>query len=338
MVGLGRALFLKATTAAFFSGGLDIWPDPGTPAPSQIRVLIATDRREAEPPRADGDLFIFDGKRWRGTPSVAHLPDGRMALIATLGIEDYLYGVLPIEASPGWPPTALAAHAIVSRTFALSRRTLSRPYDVVMSQSDQRFGGVEAESPATNAAVDATRGAVLTYAGGNASVFYASCCGGHTADAAEVWGHTALPYLRGVADPYCSAAPDFRWQRTLARDRLQAVLAAHVAGEITGITLGPADAGGRPLSVDVVAGDARATLSMATFRALVGADVVRSTWVRSIEIDHADVHIAGAGRGHGVGLCQWGARALGVAGTSPNDILAFYFPGTRIATIDSGGR
>lgn len=334
---LERALFLKAATAAFFTGGLDIWSTPGAVAPAQIRVLISADRGSEMPMLADGAMFTFAGRRWRGTPAVVALPDGRSGVVATLDIEDYLYGVLPIEASPGWPPTALAAHAIVSRTFALARRTVSRPYDVVMSQSDQRFGGIDAESPATNAAVDATRGAVLTFAGGNASVFYAACCGGHTADAAEIWGHDALPYLRGVVDPYCSAAPDYRWQRSVPRKRLRTALGAHVAGDITGFALGPSDAGGRPLSIDVLSGAARATLSTIEFRALLGAETVRSTWLLHVGLDPGTVVIAGAGRGHGVGLCQWGTRALGAAGWAPADILAFYFPGTRISTLDTGG-
>lgn len=348
---LQRARFIKTTTAALLTagldvisrrkasatGGLDVWPEPGAVAPAQMRVLISADRGGEQPARGDGDMFTFAGRRWRGTPAVVTLPGGRSGIVATVDVNDYLYGVLPIEASPGWPPTALAAQAIVARTFALARRTLNRPYDVVTSQTDQRFGGIDAEYPSTNAAVDATRDAVLTFDGGDASVFYAACCGGHTADAAEIWGRNALPYLRGVPDPYCVAAPDYRWQRTIPVDRVRAALGARVAGDITGFGLGPADSGGRPLSVDVLAAAGRVTLSTIEFRALLGADLVRSTWVRGLRLESPQVYIEGAGRGHGVGFCQWGARAMGAAGMAAADILAFYFPGTRIASVDAGG-
>jgi stage II sporulation protein D len=343
-VPIERAVFIKAAAAAILTkapaavaltGGLDIWADPATSA-ARIRVLVSADRRGEMPQRADGGIFTFAGRRWRGTPSIVALPGNASGVVATLDIEDYLYGVLPIEASPGWPPGALGAHAIVSRTFALGRRTLSRPYDVVMTQSDQRFGGIDAEYPATNAAVDATRGDILTFAGGTASVFFAACCGGHTADAAQIWGHATLPYLRGVADPYCTAAPDYRWERRLARDRVQAALAAHITGEITGFALGPPDSGGRPLSLDIESGPERSTLSTIAFRALLGADIVRSTWLLGLALEPNAVVISGAGRGHGVGLCQWGARAMGAAGSEPGEILAFYFPGTRIGTVNSG--
>jgi len=350
-VPLARARFIKAaaatvlaggfdavaTRAAGATGGLDIWPAPGAVAPTQLRVLICADRGAEVPQPADGDMFTFANKRWRGTPSIVALPGGRSGVIAAVGVDDYLYGVLPIEASPGWPPDALAAQAIVARTFALSRRTLARPYDVVVSQNDQRFGGIEAEYPATNAAVDATRDSVITFAGANASVFYSACCGGHTADAAAVWGHEELPYLRGVADPYCVAAPDYRWERSIPLDRVQAALGARVSGPITGFGLGPADAGGRPLTIDVFSGAARASVPAGEFRSLLGADIVRSSWIQALQLAPPALVVRGAGRGHGVGLCQWGARAMGAAGNSAAAILAFYFPGTRIAAVDSGG-
>jgi stage II sporulation protein D len=350
-VPLERARFIKAAAATAFAGGLDalaartagatggldVWPPPGGAAPAQMRVLISADRGGEVPQAADGDMFTFANKRWRGTPSIVALPGGRSGVVAAVGVDDYLYGVLPIEASPGWPPDALAAQAIVARTFALSRRTFARPYDVVVSQSDQRFGGIEAEYPATNAAVDATRNSVVAFAGGNASVFYSACCGGHTADAAEVWGHETLPYLRGVADPYCVTAPDYRWERSIPLERVQTALAARAAGPITGVALGPAGSGGRPLSVDVLSGEARATVSAVDFRLLLGADVIRSAWIQALEFAPPQLIVRGAGRGHGVGLCQWGARAMGAAGNSAAAILAFYFPGTRIAAADAGG-
>jgi stage II sporulation protein D len=283
-------------------------------------------------------MFTFANKRWRGTPSIVALPGGRSGVVAAVPVDDYLYGVLPVEASPGWPPDALAAQAIVARTFALSRRTFARPYDVVVSQSDQRFGGIDAEYPATNAAVDATRNAVITFAGGNTSVFYSACCGGHTADAAEVWGHETLPYLRGVADPYCSAAPDYRWERSVPLERVAAALGARIDGEITGFALGPADVSGRPATIDVLSDTARATLSAAEFRLLLGAECVRSSWITALQFEPPQLVIRGAGRGHGVGLCQWGARAMGAAGSSAAAILGFYFPGTRIAAFDAGGQ
>jgi stage II sporulation protein D len=71
------------------------------------------------------------------------------------------------------------------------------------------------------------------------------------------------------------------------------------------------------------------------FRNAVGTSIVRGTLIQSVDIlrDGAQattVSIAGAGRGHGVGLCQWGARGLAADGASAQAIVQFYFPGTAL--------
>ncbi|GAC1423226.1 MAG: SpoIID/LytB domain-containing protein [Candidatus Velthaea sp.] len=329
-----RAIFLKTASAGLLTGGLDVWASPAPGPADSIRVLVAADRGSDVPQTIDPSSFSFGGKRWRGRASTAVLPSGHEGVIATLDLDSYLYGVVPIEASPGWPAGALQAQAIVARTYAAAKRTLSRPYDVTVFESDQRYGGVAIEAASTNAAVDATRGAVLAYNGGPASVFYGSCCGGHTADAAEIWGRNSLPYLRGVADPHCASAPDYRWQRSVPLDRVTAVLGAHVPGTISGFVLGGGENGGRPATIDILGNAGRASLSAIEFRRLIGTDIVRSTWIRSVRLDSSQalpqVVIEGFGRGHGVGFCQWGARYMSADGTPARDILTFYFPGTSV--------
>jgi stage II sporulation protein D len=297
--------------------------------------LVSADRGTESPQPFDAQSFVFGGTRYRGAPAIVRMPDGREAVIASVDVDTYLYGVVGLEASPGWPAAALQAQSIVARTYALEHRTLSRPYDVTMTESDQRYGGIGAEAPACIAAVDATHALQVRYDGGPASVFYASCCGGHTADAGEVWGHAALSYLRGVACPYCTAAPDYRWQRSVPLPSVAAALGPRLRGPLTGFALGPPDASGRPRTLAVFAGASSLTLTTTEFRALLGPGVIRSTWIRRVSIDStqavAQAVIEGSGRGHGVGLCQWGARGMSIAGASVSQILAFYFPGTVLA-------
>ena len=45
----------------------------------------------------------------------------------------------------------------------------------------------------------------------------------------------------------------------------------------------------------------------------------------------------GAGWGHGVGLCQIGAAALGARGTDYRTILRHYYPGAEIRRLPYGG-
>jgi stage II sporulation protein D len=308
---IGRAAFIKALVVA--TGGLDIWdpPDANVPSPAP----------QAAPTAAAA-----------GTTVRVQLADGS---IATLDLETYLYGVVPMETPASWPAAALQAQAIIARTYALQKVTLSRPYDLVATDADQRYGGPAAARPAGSAAVDATRGQTLSYLGGPASVFYSSCCGGHSADAGELWGHTGLPYLRGVADPYCTASPDYRWERSVPLDRARAALADRVSGTPLAAQLDDPDDSGRPRAVTFRddAGNA-IVLTVSDLRQRLGTDTVRSLWIREIDFDRTQagplVVIEGSGRGHGVGLCQWGARGMALAGASAADILVQYFPGTAV--------
>lgn len=301
---IARAAFLKSLMVA--TGGLDIWdpPDPevpsSAPAGSQtIRVATA------------GGVQILD-------------------------LEAYLRGVLPIEASPGWPAEALAAQAIVARTYAVAKRNATHPYDVQAGDADQHYGGPAVEHPATTAAVEATRGQTLSYFGGPVSIFYSACCGGHTADAVELWGHADLPYLRGVADPYCSACPDYRWQHELPLERTRAALADRLASDPVAAELSDPDDSGRPRSVIFHSQNgATASVRVADLRARWGTSVVLSLWLARITFTTAtqagaSVVIEGLGRGHGVGLCQWGARGMALAGADATTILAHFFPGTAV--------
>jgi stage II sporulation protein D len=328
---IARSAFLKGVGAASVlgTGGLDVW-DPTTP---QIRVLLASDVR-GETPRVYGDgTFSFAGKRWRGAPSTIGMPDGRLALVTTIDIDLYLQGVVPLESPPSWPTAALQAQAIVARTFALARRSLSRPWDLQAGDIDQSWGGVDAEHPAATAAIQTCRGRTLTYGGALASVFYSSCCGGHTADITTAWNGAPLPYLRGVVDPYCVAAPEYRWSRTVPLERVVTAFGARTGGTVTGIALTAPDAAGRPRGI-ALQGTTAATIPVSDFRRALGYDVVRSLWLRTVRIDAAPpaprLVMEGSGHGHGVGMCQWGTKFFAAGGAGVAEILAFYFPGTTL--------
>lgn len=339
-----------ASGTAHATGGLD--PDLGTPPPllgappdaanPTIRVLLATgfDAQQL-PTEESGATFSYDGKTYRGTSSIVDGPDRRPALIASLPIDAYLYGVVPLEIGRGWPSRALAAQAIVARTYALTHRVTGRQYDLVASSADQVWGGVSAETADTNAAVDSTEGDVVTFLGGLASVFYSACCGGHTADASRVWGGVELPYLRGVADPYCMlTSPYAAWTVSLTVGALVAALGARAraAGELTSIALGdPAQDGRRGLRL--VGKRGIADFTSAQIRSALGPRTLRSGLLRTLTLegDPAQaatyLRIEGSGLGHGVGLCQWGARVMAQQGRSAREIVGFYFPGTIVTNV-----
>jgi stage II sporulation protein D len=71
------------------------------------------------------------------------------------------------------------------------------------------------------------------------------------------------------------------------------------------------------------------TLSAARFRRIVGTRELKSTAFDLMPQD-GTFQIRGRGWGHGVGLCQWGARGMGLKGYSAEDILRHYYPGSEL--------
>ena len=149
-------------------------------------------------------------KPYRGTFTVTS--DGKkITLVNTVPLEQYLYAVVPSEMPKTWLPEALKTQAVAARSYALAVRKTSGPFDVYDDTRSQVYGGVNAESPTTTAAVDATVGGVLTYGGKIAITYFFSTSGGRTAAINDVWKSAPVPYLVSVADPYDSLSPYHDW-------------------------------------------------------------------------------------------------------------------------------
>src|SRR5438045_656318 len=145
---------------------------------------------------------------YRGSMQV-DVVGGKLRAINVVGLEQYLYGVVPSEMPFSWAPEALKAQAVVARSYALATRR-SGAFDLYPDTRSQVYLGVEHEKPSTTAAVDATAGQVVLYEGQVAKTFFFSTSGGRTASAEDVWGEP-VPYLVSVADPYDSISPHHTW-------------------------------------------------------------------------------------------------------------------------------
>jgi stage II sporulation protein D len=147
---------------------------------------------------------------YRGTFTLTS--DGKkLTLVDTLGLESYLYGVVPSEMPSGWMPDALDAQAVVARSYALAMRKTTGLFDVYGDTRSQAYGGLVAEKPTTTQAVDATAGEVLLYDGNVAVTYFYSTSGGKTASIADVWNTQPVPYLVSVPDPYDAISPYHDW-------------------------------------------------------------------------------------------------------------------------------
>jgi stage II sporulation protein D len=155
-----------------------------------------------------GTAPVALNRRYRGSIQV-DVTGGKLRAINIVGLEPYLYGVVPSEMPYSWLPEALKAQAVAARSYALATRKTG----AFVRYSDTRsqvYLGIDHEKPSTNAAVDATAGKVVLYEGQVAKTFFFSTSGGRTASAEDVWGE-AVPYLVSVTDPYDSISPYHDW-------------------------------------------------------------------------------------------------------------------------------
>jgi stage II sporulation protein D len=294
-----------------------------------LRVLLGSG--EAVPVSAD--LFTFDGRAYRGT--FQRLDDGR--IVNLVGLEEYLYSVVSREMSARWPPRALAVQSICARTYVLQRSDPRRQYDLIPSELDQIYDGTAGETPAGTAAVNATAGQVLKYGNAFALVAYSSCCGGHTESSSDAWGASPIQYLQGVVCTSCSDSPNYRWTTTLRVEQIAGRLSSQLAplGDLQDVRIAARDSSGRARAFELVTQRGSTFVQGGVFRRAVGVRVLPSLLVTRLErgANPGEMHIEGNGLGHGVGVCQWGARGLALEARAPSEILAYYLPGAAVANL-----
>ncbi|HWH55645.1 MAG TPA: SpoIID/LytB domain-containing protein [Gaiellaceae bacterium] len=215
------------------------------------------------------------GRRYRGSIRV-DLQKGRLRAINVVGLEQYLYGVVPSEVPDDWPAEVLKAQAVAARSYALATRKTDGDFDLYPDVRSQVYRGIDEEVETTTAAVDGTAGEVLTYGGQLALTYFFSTSGGKTASVTDVFvGSKPIPYLVSVDDPYDSLSPHHIWgPLVFPVSRLQKAIKA--PGRLTDVRTMV----NRSSRVSTVTGVG--TLGQVTMR---GSDVrrvldLRSTWFR----------------------------------------------------------
>ena len=153
--------------------------------------------------------LAVDRTPYRGQVRVA-VAAGKLDAINDVGLEQYLFGVVPREMPAAWPAEALKAQAVAARSYALAHRLTGRPYDLYADVRSQVYGGLRGEDPRATAAITATAGQVMLHEGRIVNALFHSTSGGRTVSSAEVFGGT-VPYLAGVDDPGSAISPVHRW-------------------------------------------------------------------------------------------------------------------------------
>ena len=262
---------------------------------------------------------------------------GKLLVVNEVGVESYLKGVLPSEMPRRWPKEALKAQAVASRTFALFKALSKKNEDYMVSGDviGQVYGGHGAEHRDTDRLVDQTRGEILIYQGQIFPAYFHSTCAGATTHAEYNWDIAEHPVLRGVSCFFCLHSSHLRWEKEIPVSDIEKRLknAGYRIGAITRISPGKWDASGRPREIEVRHSKGALTLRGNDFRLAVGPDRVKSLKDLRVVRSGTSMKFKGRGWGHGVGMCQWGAKALAEQGKTYREILEFYYPNSEIVKI-----
>jgi len=265
-------------------------------------------------------------------------------IINLLPIEKYLEGLVNAEFSTKWNEEAIASQVVAARSYAYfqmlqSRKKKGSYFDVDATVNDQVYNGPDHEDAIAARVVDQTRGWVLTTENAKSSypikAFYHSTCGGNTELPEHVWGQRLPGFKHRVQCPYCKSSPAYQWNLTLDEEQISRALLKELKqdGQLVGIVT-PTTTNIRLRQVitfwkTTQRGIVSIPIEATRFRAMIGTTLLKSTLFQTKMETHGGKHnwtFSGIGYGHGVGMCQWGAKVMGEKGFKMTEILNFYYP------------
>lgn len=298
-----------------------------------------------------GSLWVGD-RRYRGDLKIVRKTGDRLAAINVVPLESYVASVVAGEMPDSFPPAARQAQAILARSYVLYQmRTFGQAsqFDVYDSPRSQNYQGMEARQPSgevwkietdsARQATELTASVVCTFRGQLFCTFYHAVCGGATLNGHEVFPGAAPP-LVSVPCEGCAPGPHYRWEKTLSQAELSRRLDEYLRPR--GRTLGKLldvqmdDEGnpgsGSPSKFRLLGEEQTLTATGVELQFRMLSGVPRSPTFR-IERDGDNYHFQGRGWGHGVGMCQWGARQKALDGHDCVAILKYYLPGCDFTVI-----
>ena len=297
---LGSILPLAAyrVTRAVLSGA--------EPASSAVSSPAASAQPPGAVPSADAETFLVE--------------DQATGQVLELSRQEYVLGAVAAEMPVSWPDEALKAQAVAAHSYALYCR------DHTTLQSGAWLTAYEQNYARLSALVDEVLDEILYYENVPACASYFAISNGQTEASENVWG-SALPYLISVDSSTDRSADNYEYTVTFSAEQVQQALAGlGISADLAASEgwFGPAalTSAGYTRTVTVCG----QTVSGTTLRRALG---LRSTCF-TVQYQSGNFSFTTRGYGHGVGLSQWGTKAMAEQGKSYADILAHYYPGTQL--------
>ena len=312
------------------------------------------------PVSREKDAIEVDGHPYRGEMLVFAAGGGRITVVDVVDLESYLRGVLPAEIGGGGPDRieAVKAQAVAARSYTLAylNRWRTRGFDLLATVEDQVYRGVAGERVDTDAALAGTCGVIAMSEGRPIEAYYSSTCGGMTAAPDEVWSRPARSYLkihRDVPDQgakaFCSISPQHRWTEHWNGPELEKILKKSLPsvlraknperwGRLRDLRLKSRSESLRVKEMEIVfekrtfttGGDGIRWILRKTDGGSLRSALILKVHTAKRKGRLTAVTIDGAGFGHGIGMCQYGAIGMALDGYDYRKIIEFYYHGARL--------
>ncbi|HHX74535.1 MAG TPA: SpoIID/LytB domain-containing protein [Firmicutes bacterium] len=261
--------------------------------------------------------------------------------IQTMKFEDYIQGVVAAEMDPQWPQEALAAQAIIARSFTLQKIAEDGgvPSRNAHASTDiKEFQAYNASRINDNVreAVNSSRGQVAVYGDEFIRGWFHAYAGPRTALAPEGLEYKGPnpPYIRIVDSPAGDTIPEEEkdWQVSYPLSRIRAVtreITGKDPGKVEKVEIAAKGPSGRATRLRVN----NVEVSCPELRLALDSTKMRSTYITALKIENGQLVMQGSGYGHGVGMCQWGARSLAEEGKSAGEIVRYYYHNIEIVRL-----
>jgi stage II sporulation protein D len=307
-------------------------------APAGMTAIDVDGRRAAAFRLRSERPIKLNGRDYASPLDIVRSGDG-LAIVNEVPLEEYVVGVVRAEASEKWPLEMLRAQATVARTYAAYHRSLAagKPFHILASTAHQQYAGrVPPASPAWTAVRD-TAGQVLLWEGEVFPAFYHTESGGYTEDPRSVFAARNMPGLKPVRCDFSAGSPHFYWSLDLRLTEVAETLRKNGvdSGAISAIDVTERTPSLRAALVTVRGERGAMAVRGNDFRRMLGYDTFKST-LFAVVLDGDWARFTGRGYGHGVGMCQWGAKGMAEQGYSARQILEYFYPGTTLGSLEAG--
>ncbi|AOP32630.1 stage II sporulation protein [Leptospira tipperaryensis] len=291
------------------------------------------------------DLF-----RYSGNLEITSI-NGKLRLILSIPKEEYTqtateseFGMLfqsnPENAAADWQKEFKSAAEIVVLSYALSNlnRHKTEGYDLCdLTHCLQYSGRMEWK---TKVQKDSLSNFVLKDSNGKIlEAFFHSSCGGNLSHPSVLWKNykSEENIFRSGKDIWkknqilCDSSPHSHWESVIRRSELEEALGLKKI-----IHLQPILRESRATEILAETENGKSVIPISLFLSKIGK---RLGWnqIKSndfkIENSQNGFLIQGKGFGHGIGLCQYGAREMAYQGAKSSEILRFYFPKARLEKL-----